>query len=804
MALLKHALIGLGVAAGLSLAGGLWSQAYVTQGRARVERNLVVAADGSGDYRTIQEAIDRAEFSARIRIRPGVYRENLLLKSFVNLEGAGIGRTVIVGKPDRPVVSAYNLGSAKISNLSFEFAAPSTEPVLLARYTSFTLTSCSFRLGRVGLDLAFHSAVNIRDCIVRNNSGDGIRLVTKSQGVVAGCMVLNNGGDGIVVADRSSPLIERNTIRHNGGAGVLIEKGSYGKIAGNYIFHNANGLIVRDESSPTIRNNTLVYHRRNDDHPESGFAILVHDGTAMAITNNNVTDNAVGIAFRDSGRQNIVSHNNLWANETPYINAPAHPLDVRHEPRYAQPGRFDFRLDSTSVLRTLGEGALAVGADFDYARSESKFRLDYLIKQANRELARENWYLAYQAAQEILTLEKDNTEGRSIFSKAADKLAGAYVEKARSEFMAENYRLAESFLRMAFSYDVNNRSALDLKREVDEAIRLSQMKFIFFLVTGGVAVFVAGFWIRRLVQENELKRQARWWLDDAEEHIELARAAEGDRQASEDFEQALVAFGEARGAMARRHYEAAEQFCNEAVRHASRARDAGDRFKQVRKDALYEVSNAENLMIAVSESELAALYPEEIKEFRFYLDRAQNALVQKHFSRAKEIAEDMQNAIRALQKQRESEQEQSVHDLIAETERRIIDALSSNSSTDIIIAVIDFKSELEILKNGFSNGQLSPEEVVPQIKQIKDFIEEALRLGAEDGSLFKGRKRNYYEILGIKEDATLEQIKAVYRKLCMIYHPDMNTDDELGLAGDERFKEIKEAYESLVSEKSKN
>ncbi|RLF38549.1 MAG: hypothetical protein DRN12_08255, partial [Thermoplasmata archaeon] len=57
-------------------------------------------------------------------------------------------------------------------------------------------------------------------------------------------------------------------------------------------------------------------------------------------------------------------------------------------------------------------------------------------------------------------------------------------------------------------------------------------------------------------------------------------------------------------------------------------------------------------------------------------------------------------------------------------------------------------------------------------------------------------KPNYYEILGIKQDATQKQIKDIYRKLSLIYHPDKGKG--LGVDGEQRFREIKEAYETLI------
>lgn len=54
--------------------------------------------------------------------------------------------------------------------------------------------------------------------------------------------------------------------------------------------------------------------------------------------------------------------------------------------------------------------------------------------------------------------------------------------------------------------------------------------------------------------------------------------------------------------------------------------------------------------------------------------------------------------------------------------------------------------------------------------------------------------KDYYKILGVKKDATQEDIKKVYRKLARKYHPDANPNDP---KAEEKFKEIGEAYEVL-------
>jgi curved DNA-binding protein len=54
--------------------------------------------------------------------------------------------------------------------------------------------------------------------------------------------------------------------------------------------------------------------------------------------------------------------------------------------------------------------------------------------------------------------------------------------------------------------------------------------------------------------------------------------------------------------------------------------------------------------------------------------------------------------------------------------------------------------------------------------------------------------RDYYETLGVSKTATADEIRSAYRKLARKYHPDVAKDKK---AGEEKFKEINEAYEVL-------
>ncbi len=59
--------------------------------------------------------------------------------------------------------------------------------------------------------------------------------------------------------------------------------------------------------------------------------------------------------------------------------------------------------------------------------------------------------------------------------------------------------------------------------------------------------------------------------------------------------------------------------------------------------------------------------------------------------------------------------------------------------------------------------------------------------------------KDYYDILGVDEDASKEEIKKAYRDLARKHHPDRNPDDP---GAEERFKEIQKAY-SILSDEEK-
>ena len=61
-------------------------------------------------------------------------------------------------------------------------------------------------------------------------------------------------------------------------------------------------------------------------------------------------------------------------------------------------------------------------------------------------------------------------------------------------------------------------------------------------------------------------------------------------------------------------------------------------------------------------------------------------------------------------------------------------------------------------------------------------------------------KRDYYEVLGVSRNASLDEIKKAYRKLAIEFHPDKNNGSK---RIENKFKNITEAYNTLSNERER-
>ena len=55
-----------------------------------------------------------------------------------------------------------------------------------------------------------------------------------------------------------------------------------------------------------------------------------------------------------------------------------------------------------------------------------------------------------------------------------------------------------------------------------------------------------------------------------------------------------------------------------------------------------------------------------------------------------------------------------------------------------------------------------------------------------------------YEVLGLREGASIEEVKKAYRELVKKYHPDQYADNPLKDLAEQKMREINEAYNTIM------
>ncbi|MFI3207601.1 MAG: DnaJ domain-containing protein [Eubacteriales bacterium] len=64
--------------------------------------------------------------------------------------------------------------------------------------------------------------------------------------------------------------------------------------------------------------------------------------------------------------------------------------------------------------------------------------------------------------------------------------------------------------------------------------------------------------------------------------------------------------------------------------------------------------------------------------------------------------------------------------------------------------------------------------------------------------------RNPYEVLGLSANASKDEVKKAYRELSRKYHPDANINNPLADVAEEKFKEVQEAYDMIMNNKTQS
>jgi len=200
-----------------------------------LDTTIYVKLDGSGDYSSIQQAINNANSNNTIRIGAGVFYETLTVNKSIFLVGEDPTVSIIDGSVNGSVVSV-NADSIHIEGLTFRNSGSEN----------------SFYNMEAGLDMKTNNSV-INNCIfINNNVGLQIKH-SKSNQILHN--TFQNNSYGLYLYHSINNTISNNSAVENKDYGCYIWTGSdENTIVKNYFLENEYGLRVKSQHNTVTKN----------------------------------------------------------------------------------------------------------------------------------------------------------------------------------------------------------------------------------------------------------------------------------------------------------------------------------------------------------------------------------------------------------------------------------------------------------------------------------------------------------------------------------------------------------------------
>jgi parallel beta-helix repeat protein len=291
---------------------------------------LVVAPDGRGEFRELEQALHQAPPGAYVCVRAGLHRLSrpLRLDRPLSIIGAGEDATFLVGERGPAILTFSGDDTLLLSYLTLRREGEEAGDVARCDQGKIVLRRCRVegakaKEGPLGFGLRIYGRGRgeVEHCTFQRNElvglgvdGQGAFTVEQSvftangfgivlRGVAAGAARNNtcsgNERSGVIVADEAKPRLEGNTCEGNKGSGIAYFGSSTGVACNNTCSDNvASGIYVDERAQPTLEGNTCQGNK------ESGICYF---GSAGGVARDNTcsSNESVGIIVADEAKPRL-------------------------------------------------------------------------------------------------------------------------------------------------------------------------------------------------------------------------------------------------------------------------------------------------------------------------------------------------------------------------------------------------------------------------------------------------------------------------------------------------------------------
>jgi hypothetical protein len=304
-------------------------------------RTIVVALDGTGDYVSLQEAVDAAKKGDTVFVKTGHYPQDVTIhsKEKIKFVGAGMDQVTILGRDI--VVGALHVGKWPYGATDIEISDMTINDH--GGHAVGLFNGQGIVLRRVTINGMLFSQqvhdVRIEDCIIGGSETTGAQFAD-SEAVLIGNFIHDND-HGVSIAGKSTVRLERNVITRSLFEAVVVSDRARAVLVSNTLVKNGGGAAFLGQSQSDVTGNVVGLNR-------VGFVIAPSSWTTTSF---NAFYNTDGDYLR-AGNPNHQLAPELKARS-----------DITGNPGFVDPGHDDFRLGPDTPLRKIGNfpylGALA-------------------------------------------------------------------------------------------------------------------------------------------------------------------------------------------------------------------------------------------------------------------------------------------------------------------------------------------------------------------------------------------------------------------------------------------------------------
>lgn len=209
-----------------------------------------------GDYKSIQEAVDRAVEGDTVLVAPGSYVENIYITKKLSLQAtAGYESTVIKAKlPSASVVTVEGVDGFLISG--FTIKGSSHAGVHFRRVTGSTITENYLINNLMGIYVEYSSRNEISSNIATKNA-DGINLYFSYRNELRANESYSNREKGIVLYSSNGNILTLNEARSNVWDGITIWNSKKNLLSSNVSIGNTYAIVINNDDNELVGNKTM-------------------------------------------------------------------------------------------------------------------------------------------------------------------------------------------------------------------------------------------------------------------------------------------------------------------------------------------------------------------------------------------------------------------------------------------------------------------------------------------------------------------------------------------------------------------